>query len=71
MRMTQRVGGIVIPHCTPEGAYKRLADYEDMEEKLKEDIMRAREKDPQKLMDGSKLADTFFKWIEKRFIEKQ
>lgn len=67
MRMTERHGDIVICNHTAEAAYKRLAHYEDAEEKLKKEIDRIRCKDPQKLSVESQLADVFFQWLEKRF----
>lgn len=67
MRMTERHGDIVICNHTAEAAYKRLAHYEDAEEKLKKEIDRIRCKDPQKLSVESQLSDVFFQWLEKRF----
>lgn len=67
VRMTETRGDIVICNHTAEAAYKRLAQYEDAEEKLKKEIDRIRGKDPQKLSVESQLADVFFRWLEKRF----
>lgn len=67
MRMTEKRGDIVICNHVAEAAYKRLAHYEDAEEKLKKEIDQIRGKDPQKLRVESQLADVFFRWLEKRF----
>ena len=67
MRMTETHGDIVTCNHTAEAAYKRLAHYEDAEEKLKREIDRIRGKDPQKLSVESQLADVFFRWLDKRF----
>lgn len=67
VRMTEKRGSVVICNHTAEAAYKRLAHYEDAEEKLKKEIDHIRKKDPQKLNAESQLADVFFQWLEKRF----